>query len=78
MLGHTSGKKPPGDEETWWLNGEVQEVIKAKKESKKRWDRSGMQKIKENYTRVKKEAEMAVAREKAKALEEVCEEFRDT
>ena len=35
VLGMTTGRRPPGDKETWWWNDKVQEVIKAKKVAKK-------------------------------------------
>ena len=40
VLGVTTGRRPPGDKETWWWNGKVQEVIKAKKVAKEIWDAS--------------------------------------
>ena len=39
----TTGRRPPGDKETWWWNDKVQEVIKAKKMAKKIWDASRRQ-----------------------------------
>ena len=38
VLGVTFGKRK-GDREIWWLNEEVQESIKEKKEAKKAWDK---------------------------------------
>ena len=35
VLGMTTGRRPPGDKETWWWNDKVQEVIQAKKVAKK-------------------------------------------
>ena len=35
VLGMTTGRRPPGDKETWWWNDKMQEVIKAKKVAKK-------------------------------------------
>ena len=35
VLSMTAGRRSPGDNETWWWNDKVQEVIKAKKESMK-------------------------------------------
>ena len=40
VLGMTTGRRPPGDKETWWWNDKVQEVIKAKKVAKKIWETS--------------------------------------
>ena len=31
VLSITAGRRSPGDNETWWWNDKVQEVIKAKK-----------------------------------------------
>ena len=35
VLGMTTGRRPPGDKETWWWNYNVQEVIEDKKVAKK-------------------------------------------
>ena len=43
VLGMTTGRRPPGDKETWWWNDKVQEVIKAKKVAKKIWETSRRQ-----------------------------------
>ena len=32
-----TGRRPPGDKETWWWNDEVKDAIRAKKEAKKKW-----------------------------------------
>ena len=40
VLSITAGRRSPGDNETWWWNDKVQEVIKAKKESMKMWETS--------------------------------------
>ena len=37
VLGVTTGRRAPGDKETWWWNAKVQEVIKAKKVAKMIW-----------------------------------------
>ena len=36
VLGMTTGRRPPGDKETWWWNDEVKDAIRAKKEAKKK------------------------------------------
>ena len=36
-----TGRRPPGDKETWWWNDEVKDAIRAKKEAKKKWGASG-------------------------------------
>ena len=35
VLGMTTGRRPPGDEEIWWWNDKVQEVREAEKEAEK-------------------------------------------
>ena len=40
VLAITAGRRFPGDNETWWWNNKVQQVIKAKKESMKMWETS--------------------------------------
>ena len=40
VLSITAGRISPGDNETWWWNDKVQEVIKAKKEAMKMWETS--------------------------------------
>ena len=61
----TTGRRPPGDKETWWLNDEVKDAIRAKKEAKKNWDASGRQKERDIYRQANKEANKVVARPKA-------------
>ncbi|KAG8232371.1 hypothetical protein J437_LFUL008839 [Ladona fulva] len=60
----------------WWWNEEVQKEIKEKKEAKKRWDLTGFQEDMETYKMRKKNAKRAVARAKAKAIEEAYEEIK--
>ncbi|XP_066947089.1 uncharacterized protein [Macrobrachium rosenbergii] len=50
VLGKASGKKPPDDKETWWWNDEVKEVMTAKKDSKKFWEKYGQQEDKERHS----------------------------
>ena len=47
VLDMTTGRRPPGDKETWWWNDEVKDAIRAKKEVKKKWDASGRQEERE-------------------------------
>ena len=35
LLRMTTGRRPPGDKETWWWNDKMHEVITAKKEAMK-------------------------------------------
>lgn len=75
ILGRTSGKGQPGNKESWWWNSEVQEIIKAKKEAKKQFDRERSVANREAYKRSKKEAKRAVAIAKARALDELYDEL---
>ena len=43
VLSITAWRRSPGDNETWWGNDKVQEVIKAKEEARKMWETSGRQ-----------------------------------
>ena len=43
VLTVTAGRRSPGDNETWWWNDKVQDVIKAKKEAMKMWETSARQ-----------------------------------
>ena len=43
VLGVTTGWRAPGDNDTWWWNAKVQEVIKAKKVAKMIWETSRRQ-----------------------------------
>ena len=61
VLGMTMGRRLPGDKETWWWNDKVQEVIKAKKETKKIWDASRTQEDKDRYRQTNKTSKKAVA-----------------
>ena len=55
VLGMTTGRRPPGDKETWWWNDKVQEVIKAKKVAKKIWETSRRQEDKDIYRQAGKQ-----------------------
>ena len=70
VLGMTTGRRPAGDKDTWWWNDEVKDAIRAKKEAKKKWDASGRQEERDIYRRANKEANKAVARSKAHAMDE--------
>ena len=78
VLGMTTGRRPPGDKETWWWNDKVQEVIKAKKVAKKIWDASRRQEDKDRYRQANKAAKKAVATTKALAMNELYEELETT
>ena len=75
VLGMTTGRRPPGDKETWWWNDKVQEVIKAKKVAKKIWETSRRQEDKDIYRQANKAAKKAVATNKALAMNELYEEL---
>ena len=64
VLGMTTGRRPPGDKETWWWNGDVKDAMRAKKEAKKKWDASERQEERDIYRRANKEAKKEVARSK--------------
>ena len=67
----TTGRRPPGDKETWWWNDEMKDAIRVKKEAKKKWDASGRQEERGIYRRANKEAKKELARSKAHAMDEV-------
>ena len=71
VLSMTTGRRPPGDMETWWWNDEVKYAIRAQKEAKKKWDASGRQEEIDIYRQANKEAKKVVARSKAHAMDEV-------
>ena len=71
----TTGRRPPGDKETWWWNGKVQEVIKAKKMAKNIWETSRRQEDKDIYRQANKAAKKEVATNKALAINELYEEL---
>ena len=75
VLGMTTGRRPPGDKETWWLNDKGQEVIKAKKVAKNIWETSRRQEDKDIYRQANKAAKKAVATNKALAMNELYEEL---
>ena len=43
VSGMSTGRKHPGDKETWWRNDEVMDAIRAKTEAKKKWETLGRQ-----------------------------------
>ena len=75
MLGMTTGRRPPGDKDTWRWNDKVQEAIKAKKVAKKIWETSRRQEDKDIYRQANKAAKKAVATNKALAMNELYEEL---
>ncbi|XP_066981571.1 uncharacterized protein [Macrobrachium rosenbergii] len=70
MLGKTSRKKPLDDKETWWWNDEVKDMVKAKREAKKIWEKYGQQEDKERYQRHKKQHQQRDSGVKTRAMEE--------
>ena len=75
VLGMTTGRRPPGDKETWWWNEKVQEVIMAKKVAKKRWETSRRQDDTDRYRQANKAANKAIPTTKALAMNELYEEL---
>ena len=71
----TTGRRPPGDKETWWWKDKMQDVIKAKKIAKKIWETSRREEDKDRYRQANKAAKKAVATTKALAMNELYEEF---
>ena len=75
VLGMATGRRPPCDKETWWWNGKVQEVIKAKKVANKIWDASRRQEDKDRHRQANKAAKKAVATTNALAMNELYEDL---
>ena len=75
VLGMITGRRPPGDKETWWWNENVQEVIMAKKVAKKRWETSRRQDDTDRYRQANKAAKKAISTTKALAMNELYEEL---
>ena len=71
VLGMLTGRRPPGDKESWWWNEEVKEAIRAKKEAKKKWTTSGRQEDMDSYQQANKAAKKEVARSKAHVMDEI-------
>ena len=73
----TTGRRPPGDKETWWWNDGMKDAIRATKGANKKWDASGRQEERERdiYSRANKEAQKEIARSKAHAMDEVYKEL---
>ena len=71
VLGMTTGRRPPGDKETWWWNDEVKDAIRAKKEAKKKWDASGRQEETFIGKQTRRQIYKEVAISKAHAMDEV-------
>ena len=67
VLGVTFGKRK-GDREIWWLNKEVHESIKEKKEVKKIGDKIRDEKSKRMYKEKKSKAKKAVAIAKGRCV----------
>ena len=75
VLGMTTGRRPPGDKETWWWTDELKDAIRAKKEAKQKWDASGRQVERDIYRQANKEAKTEVAISKAHAIVVVYKEL---
>ena len=71
MLSITAGRRSAGNNETWWWNGKVQEVIKAMKEAMKMWETSVRQIATGRQTRGNERSRTA----KARAMNELYEEL---
>lgn len=54
----------------------MQKVVKAKREAKEKWEKSGWQEDKENYMIWNKEPKREVAKAKAQALNEIYKELK--
>ena len=75
VFGMTTGRRPPGDKDTWWWNDEVKDAIRAKKETNKKCDAAGRQEERDIYRQANKEAQKVVAISKAHAMDEVYKEL---
>ena len=75
VFGMTTGRRPPGDKDTWWWNEEVKDAIRAKKETNKKCDAAGRQEERDIYRQANKEAQKEVAISKAHAMDEVYKEL---
>ena len=71
----TTGRRPPGDKETWRWNDNVQDVMRAKKETKTTWESSRRQENKDRYRQANKAEKKAVVTAKALAMSAWYEEF---
>ena len=61
MLSNAAGRRSPGDEETWWWNDKVQELVKAKKEARNMRETSERQEVRDRYKQANMAAKKAVA-----------------
>ena len=43
VLGMSTGRIPPGGNETWCWNEEVKDAIRVRKQAKKKWETPGRQ-----------------------------------
>ena len=73
VLGESRGKIWE-NKETWWFNEEVQEATKLKKQAKKKWEGSQLEKDRLAYRERNKEAKNVVAITKGKAYDQL---YRD-
>lgn len=74
VLGETAGKVWE-QKESWWWDEQIKEVLKGKKEAKKRWEQSQLEENRDMYRERNKEAKKVVAQAKAKAYENLYTEL---
>ena len=75
VLGMSTRRIPPGDNETWCWNEEVNDAIIARKQAKKKWETPGRQEERVIHMQANKAAKKEVAISKAHALDEVHKEL---
>ena len=75
VLGNSSGRKPTGDDETWWRHDEVQKAVKAERPTKKKWNILGSKEGKEACRIINKVAKRVTTKNKAVTLSRVYEEL---
>ena len=71
----STGRIPPGSNETWCWNEEVKDAIRARKQAKKKWETPGRQEEKVIYRQANKAEKEEVAISKAHAMDEVYKEL---
>ena len=75
VLGMSTGRIPPGGNETWCWNEEVKVAIRVRKQAKKKWETPGRQEERGIYRQENKAAKKEVAISKAHAMDEVYKEL---
>ena len=71
LLGKTSGRGPPNEKESWWWNLNTQDKIKRKKKPRRAHDRNESEENRLAWKNAKKEANKAVAKANAIAMDEL-------